>query len=89
MRNIDKNEIIGEVAKLHRAGGDVDLLLALLREKGFNQIDSILALRKVVGLSLADAKDMVDASKVWSDQYEKVQALREVALNALKALSKE
>ena len=89
MNRIDKNRIVDEAAKLHQAGADVELLLVFLRERGFGQIDCIQALRRVSGLSLNDAKCVVDGSRTWSDQNANVQAIRKAALDALFELIRE
>ena len=77
------------VTKLHKGGADLELLIFFMREKGFHQIDTIIALRRVLDISLNDAKCMVDESAAWSDQYEKTQAVRQAALKALMELNKE
>lgn len=80
---------MNDVAKLYKAGASTEMLLVFMRESGFLQIDSIIALRRIMGKSLQEAKETVDESKTWSDQYEQVQAFREIAWRAIIDLSKE
>jgi ribosomal protein L7/L12 len=89
MNDAEKKQVIDEAAKLHRYGANLELLLVFMRKKGFDQIDSIIALRRVMGFSLDDAKSLVNRSKTWSDQCEKVQALHQTALEALLELIRE
>jgi hypothetical protein len=89
MNDAEKKQVVDEVAKLHRYGANLELLLVFMRKKGFYQIDSIIALRRVMGLSLDNVKSLVNRSRTWSDQYEKVQALHQTALEALLQLIKE
>ena len=89
MNDAEKTQVVDDVAKLHRYGADLELLLGFMREKGFYQIDSIIALRRVTGISLNDAKDLLDGSRTWSDQYQKVQTLHQSALEALQQLIRE
>lgn len=48
-------------------GFSADLALAALRERGATLIDCVKAVREVQGLSLSEAKQLVDGSGAWSD----------------------
>lgn len=88
MSGVDK-DIIRQVTNLHQAGADLELILLFMRKKGLYQIDSIRVLQRVMGLSVPEAKDAVDGSRTWSDQYENVQRVRLAAMQAVIELSKE
>jgi len=50
-----------------RQGFALEAALAVLREKGASIIDSVKVVREVTGMSLVQAKQAVDDSRLWSD----------------------
>jgi 3-deoxy-D-manno-octulosonic-acid transferase len=66
-----------EARRLKHDGADTETILCFLREKGCGKIDSIKILRSVYGLGLADAKGIVDSSKIWQDHLGSDAALHE------------
>ena len=85
----EKDHIIDDAHRLFKAGASIEMILLFLRESGLFQIDSIIAVRKIMGNSLQEAKEIIDASKTWSDQYHRTQHFRETAWRALEDLSRE
>jgi ribosomal protein L7/L12 len=70
-----------------RAGADRELLLVFFRDRGLDKIDSIRAIKSLLGLEFGDAKNLVDFSQAWSDRYESDSELKEVARKALRRLA--
>ncbi len=89
INDVKKNEIISNATKLYKAGANMEMLLLFMRENGFFQIDSIIALRKISEVSLQEAKQIVDESTTWSDQYALNAGFRETAWQSLVELSRE
>ena len=81
--------IIVDAHKLAAAGADRVTVLVFLRDKGFNKIDSIKTIRPLYGLSMPEAKDLVDHSAAWSDRFYSDMQLREAALRALRDIAAE
>jgi ribosomal protein L7/L12 len=61
--------------------------MLFLRDRGFDQIDSINTIRALMGTSLPDAKELIHAGKAWSDHFYSVQDLHEKARKALLELA--
>ena len=80
-------EIVADAHRLAAAGADRETILVFLRDKGFNKIDSIKTLRGLYGLSMPEAKDLIDHSAAWSDRFEYDMELRETAWRALRELA--
>jgi ribosomal protein L7/L12 len=85
----EKKHIVDDANRLFKAGASIEMILIFLRENGLLQLDSIIAIRKIMGNSLQEAKEIIDASKTWSDQYRRSQHFRETAWRALEELSRE
>ena len=62
---------------------DIELILRRLREAGAYQSDSVVVLREAFGMSLADAKSLVDASPTWADHRDSNARLRERVLSVV------
>jgi ribosomal protein L7/L12 len=80
-------ETLEDGKKLLQAGTDRELLLVFFRDRGFDKIDSIRAIQRLLGVKFADAKNFVDLSQAWSDRYESDAELKEVAREALRQLA--
>lgn len=80
-------EIIERGRKLLHAGADQELLLVFFRDRGFDKVDSIRALKSLYGIEFPDAKNRVDLSQAWSDRYKSDAELKEVARKALRQLA--
>ena len=76
-----------DARKLMKAGADVEMILLFLRDRGFDQIDSIRALIILTGMPHDEAKKLVCLSKAWADRFESVQDLHEKAYKALLELA--
>jgi hypothetical protein len=73
--------------KLMNSGADLELILLFLRDRGFCQIDSIIAIRTLMGKSNAEAKALIHTSKAWSDHFYSVQDLHDKAYKAVLELA--
>jgi hypothetical protein len=79
--------VLEDARKLMTAGADLELILLFLRSRGFDQIDSITAIRALTGVSRDDAKKLVCYSKAWADRFNSVQELHDKARKALLELA--
>lgn len=66
---IDPEQLKAVVASLHE-GLDLDQVIRQMRLLGWNKIDCIRTLRENSGISLGEAKDVVQLSPAWADCYE-------------------
>ncbi|HTS12759.1 MAG TPA: ribosomal protein L7/L12 [Candidatus Limnocylindrales bacterium] len=82
-------EAVADASKLAAAGADRETVLVFLRDKGFDKIDSIKTIRPLYGLSMVEAKDLVDHSAAWSDRFYSDMQFRETALRALRDIAAE
>lgn len=80
-------KVLEDARNLMNAGADVELILLFLRDGGFDQIDSVIAIRVLMGKSHPEAKVLVHNSKAWSDRFYTVQDLHDKALKALLELA--
>jgi len=80
-------EVVEDARRLLQAGGDIELILVFLRDRGFDQADCIYAVESLMGRPFADAKGLVIHSQAWSDRYESDTKLREAAREALRRLA--
>jgi ribosomal protein L7/L12 len=80
-------EIVEDGKKLLRAGADRELLLVFFRDRGFDKIDSIRAIKSLLGIEFGDAKSLVDLSQAWSDRYESDSELKAAARKALRQIA--
>lgn len=79
--------VLEDARKLMTAGADVELVLLFLRDRGFDQIDSIIAIRVLMGKSNPEAKELVSSSKTWADRFYSVQDLHDKAREAILELA--
>jgi len=80
-------ETLKDGKRLLQGGADRELLLVFFRDRGFDKIDSIRAIQRLLDIKLADAKNLVDLSQAWSDRYDSDVELREVARKAIRQLA--
>lgn len=80
-------QVVADAQRLARAGADRETILLFLRDREFNKIDSIKVIRALYGLTMPEAKEIVDRSAAWSDRFHSDMALREVASKALRDLA--
>ena len=60
-----------------------------MRDREFDQADCIYALQSLYKIELSEAKNIVFTTEAWPDQYERTNALREAAREAIRLLAKE
>lgn len=82
-------QVVADARRLAEAGTDREMILVFLREKGFNKIDSIKTVRVLYGLTMPEAKELIDYSKAWSDRFDSDMRFRETAMQALRDLADE
>lgn len=75
--------------RLRKEGARTDEWLLELRRAGATQVDAVKLVRELEGISLGNAKAVVDESPVWQDMREVNRQLREAAGEALEALEAE
>jgi ribosomal protein L7/L12 len=63
-------------------GASLEEILKTLRISGAYQIDTIKALREVMGIGLGEGKAIVDSSQTWADQRAVTSHARKVAAQA-------
>ncbi len=80
---------LNDAAKHLQGGGDLEVLLFELRKRGADKIDSIKVLKSAMGLSMPQAKSLVDRSDTWSDRYAQDQAFHQMAREVASKLSVE
>jgi hypothetical protein len=86
VRNVDP-EVFADAHRLAAGGADRESILFFLRHKGFDKIDSIKTIRVLYGLSMAEAKELIDHSATWSDRFYSDMQLRETAIRALRDIA--
>ena len=82
-----KREVIDDARRLAGGGASLEMILMFFREKGFDKIDSINAIRALRGKSMAEAKEIVDHSETWSDRFLSDMEFRETAWEALREIA--
>jgi hypothetical protein len=80
-------EVVADAHRLAAVGADRETILVFLRDRGFNKIDSIKTVRSLYGLSMPEAKDLIDHSAAWSDRFEHDIEFRKTAIRALRDLA--
>ena len=80
-------EVFADARCLAAAGADRETVLFFLREKGFDNIDSIKAARTLYNLPMPEAKDLIDQSETWSDRFQFDMEFRDEAIRALRDLA--
>jgi hypothetical protein len=63
----DKDLVIRECEQVLNQNQDIEYALDFLRKNGFDKIESMIALEKILGISAAQAKKLVHFSKTWED----------------------
>ncbi len=63
----DKNLVIRECEQVLSQNQDIEHALGFLRKNGFDKIESMIALEKILGISAVQAKKLVHFSKTWKD----------------------
>jgi uncharacterized protein YfcZ (UPF0381/DUF406 family) len=81
------HEVFEDARKLAAAGAGHAMILVFLRDRGFDKIDSIKTIRALYGISMIEAKDLIDNSDAWSDRFYTDTQLRETAIRALRDLA--
>jgi hypothetical protein len=89
MNEYEKNAVETDASKLLSDGADTETLLQFMREKGFNEADSFLALSRIMRVDLGEAQLVVFRSKTWADRLETNIQLQESVMQALRELSEE
>jgi ribosomal protein L7/L12 len=74
---MEYQELLRVAITMRQEGAATDVWLRALRDDGATIIDSVKVVREVLGVSLAEAKPIVDESPVWSDVRESNRVLRE------------
>ncbi len=72
-----------------RVGDELEVVLLGLRKRGANKIDSIRIMRQALGISVPQAKSLIDRSDTWADRYSRDQAFHQHARTALSRLAEE
>ena len=80
---------LNDASKHLQKGGDLEVLLFELRKRGADKIDSLKVLKTAMGLSMPQAKSLVDRSDTWSDRYAQDQAFHQMARDVALKLSAE
>ena len=80
---------LSDASKHLQSGGDLEVLLFELRKRGADKIDSIKVLKSAMGLSMLQAKSLVDRSDTWSDRYAQDQAFHQMAREVASKLAAE
>jgi len=82
-----KREIVDDARRLSRGGARLETILVFLREKGFDKIDSIVAIQTLQGRTLNEAKQLIDRSDAWSDRFNSDMEFREAAWKVLRDMA--
>lgn len=82
-------QVIADATRLVAAGADREMVLVFLRDRGFDKIDSINTIRGLYGLTMNEAKDLIDESSAWSDRFDSDMKFREMAVRLLRDLAAE
>jgi hypothetical protein len=68
-------------------GAPSEEILAYLRSNGASILESMRILKNVLGLSLAEAKQIVHFSETWSDMRDEHDRIHDVLEDVVKAIS--
>lgn len=80
-------EVVADAHRLAAAGADRETILVFVRDRAFDKIDSINVLRTLYGLTMPEAKQLVDHSAAWSDRFYTDMELHKTAWKALRDLA--
>jgi len=87
--NSEKKQTEADVFRLKKAGADPETLLRFMRDRGFNQPDSLSTLMKATSMDLGEASDFMLDSKTWADERDRNLKIREQLAQALLEISEE
>jgi hypothetical protein len=76
-------EMVKLAQRLKDEGKSMEIILQALREQRCSPFDSLKVLMQVTGMSLTEAKRVIDTSETWRDHREHFRALDEGASAAL------
>jgi len=89
MDESEKKAVETGASELLSEGADTEALLRFMREKGFNETDSFLALSRIMKVDVGEAQLVVFRSKTWADRLESNIQLQESVMQAWRELSEE
>jgi ribosomal protein L7/L12 len=89
LKSKDFGTALNDASKHLQVGGSLEALLFELRRRGADKIDSIKVIKSAMGLSMPQAKSLVDRSETWSDRYAQDKAFHEMARAVASKLSIE
>jgi hypothetical protein len=89
MNEDETKKVEADAATLWMGGADIESLIKLMRERGFNQRRSSDALTTVTGMSSDEARVAVLESETWRDQYERNLLIEDELAQALLELSRD
>jgi len=82
-----KQEVVDDGRRLAGGGASLEMILMFFRERGFDKIDSINAVRAMFRKSMGEAKEIVDHSDAWSDRFRSDREFRNTAWKALRDIA--
>src|SRR5258706_16123634 len=82
-----RQEAIGDAGRLAEAGASLEMILVFFRDRGFDKIDSLNAVRMLYDKTMSEAKEMVDRSEAWSDRFRTDMQFREAAWKTLREIA--
>ena len=62
-----RKQLLRSARQMQLRGRSVEEILVSLRDEGASAMESIKAMRELLGISLGEAKDLVHHSHAWSD----------------------
>ena len=89
MNEDEMKKVEADTAALWIEGADIEALVKLMREKGYNQRRSSDALMTVTGMSSDEARVAVLESETWKDQYRRSLLIEHELAQALLELSRD
>ncbi|MBV9085572.1 MAG: hypothetical protein JOZ62_23095 [Acidobacteriaceae bacterium] len=89
MNDPEIQAIATEAARLWRSGGNIEVLLRFMREKGLSQPESAEPLAWATAIDWEKAHIAVMHSEIWSDYFELCRQLNEELQGALMLLAQE
>ena len=89
MDESEKKAVETGASKLLDNGADTETLLQFMRQKGFNETDSFLALSGIMKVDVGEAQLVVFRSKTCADRLQSNIQLQESVMQAWRELSEE
>jgi ribosomal protein L7/L12 len=80
---------LNEASRQLQTGGDLEEVLFELRKQGADKIDSIKVLKSAMGITMGQAKSLVDRSDTWSDRFVQDQAFHQMVRDVASKLPTE